>query len=72
MDVGDVEGQPDLVVLRTEEGAPSFGGLAPFLPDDLPVWLDVETAGYPEDAVRARPQETLISVPNPKVARLFS
>jgi hypothetical protein len=51
VDEGEVENQPDLVVLRAEECVPSFGGLAT-VADELPVWLDVATAGYPEDAVR--------------------
>jgi hypothetical protein len=61
VDQGEVEDQPDLVVLRTELGVPTFGGLAT-LADEPPVWLDVATAGYPEDAVRNFPEVTLLAV----------
>jgi hypothetical protein len=59
--VGNVGGQPDLVVLRAEDGVPAFGGMAS-LPDGPPCWLEVTTAGYPADAVLVVSGDTLISV----------
>jgi len=59
-EVRDLPGRPDVVVIRAGEGVPGIGGISLDAPGN--VWSEVVTAGYPEDAVDARPEERMLSV----------
>jgi len=59
-EVREIPGRPDVVVIKARDGVLGIGGISTEAPRG--VWTEVASAGYPEDAIDARPEVRLVSV----------